>query len=366
MPTFNINTDTFFGFTGATAIALIIFIVVIVYWARDINKFKKFIAFWAWLFSSIFRGASYIAAKNEIEGKLNSFVSTLEAKTGENFPRISIDWATGKKNEKIIWEDFNAIIVIRDKKSRNKNFVHAAYYFVSNALLREAKLNLAKNQKKALNLFTSKKILEEENIFALKQFMSDYFVPEIIDRPQIKELIKSFLNIDNLGIYFPVLIKELSYLGRKVFLEANKGDIIKEVSDLINFFDEYSQRRVGDTDVPLDFRGEYSRCTIRIVASRDQRTIANVDNQAIYVCDAVRSGAENIYIIGSGEKDNKKFIALVEKKVLSQHENLKRISNLNFPAHLNFDSGFRKVNSCLVHLHNPEMVDYLVYKTKKR
>ena len=153
-------------------------------------------------------------------------------------------------------------------------------------------------------------------------------------------------------------------MGRKVFLEIKNEDIIKEVSDLINFLEEYSQRRVGDITIPHDFKGEYSRCSIRIIASRERRSVENVGSQAAYILDAVRNGYENIYIIGSGEKDNEKFMSLVEKEVLKQNKKLQPSTRLSFLALLNFYNGFKKVKSCLIHFHNPEVVDYIVYKAK--
>lgn len=111
-----------------------------------------------WVISRIWKRAEYFAIKTEIQGRINSFVRTMEANTAAQFPRISIK-LVARGNEELLWDEGEAIIVMRDRGHRTRNFVHAAYFFTSEVLLRKSKRHLSQTQKISL-----RSVCNEENL----------------------------------------------------------------------------------------------------------------------------------------------------------------------------------------------------------
>lgn len=348
-----------YGFSGGVILTVLIVRFVI----KNPEKFEKWGSIVWWLVSRFWAGAEYLAIKSEIQGKINSFVRNLEDNTTAEFPRISIRWASKDEKEELIWEDGEAIIVMRDRQHRNKNFVHAAYFFTSEALLKKSKKHLSKSQKTSLDLFATKKILEAESSAAVEQFMNDYFSPQVEDADAVRQFIQKYLHIDRIGVFFPILIQELSNLGNKVFLTKPTLEVVNEVKSLVDFLEKFSEREVGDTTTPDSFIGKYTRCAIKIVASWQVRERGDVISQKNRVAYVAKRGFENIYIIGSDSMANKKFINNVSDAVLNDLNYVQQVRSYQFGGQIKMKGGHLKdVGSYLVYLHNPNAVKYLYEK----
>lgn len=325
------------------------------------NSVEKYVSSIIWLISFIWKRADYIAIKQEVQGKINSFVDNLHVNTtATNFTKVKIEWANEKENERIDFEDYETIIVMRDRKSRNKNFIHAAYFYTSEVLLSRSKKYLSQNQKKSLDLFATKRLLDTQSKASVEEFMNNYFIPSI-ENEDVKDYIRQYQNIEEVGLFFPVLIQELTYLGNKAILsnENKKEDVIKEVKSLITFLKDFSEREVGD-NVQDTFNGNLTRCSIKIVASRQSRENNNVVPQKERVCRAVNDGCENIYIIGSAQRENKKFMDSVVEEVLREKNNLKKEKELEFKGRITIRGENIPTKTYFVHLHNPDNVSHII------
>ncbi|PIQ76363.1 hypothetical protein COU78_05665 [Candidatus Peregrinibacteria bacterium CG10_big_fil_rev_8_21_14_0_10_49_24] len=343
-----------FGFPLGVAIA----ISVAVFFIKNPEKFEKWASMIAWLVSRIYTNADYFATKAELQAKLNSFVGSLESHSSAVFPRVKIKWKA-KGNDEVVWEEGNAIIVMRDRKHRNKNLVNASYRFTSEILLRKASRHLSKTQKLALDLFATQQILQQESRAALEQFMSDFYVPEIDKREAVRGLTQQYLKIAKVGLFFPTLVQELVYLGSKVFLAKPSQEIIEEVKKLTDFLEKFSEREVGDMDTPNTFSGKYTRCTIRIVASRAAREKGDITNHKEGINYYIRNKIENVYIIGSGEVKNKKFMNEVTSAVLEENTVVEEVKKYSFRGRIKLNGEWVSVKTYLIHLRNPQAIKHL-------
>lgn len=346
-------------FLAGVSLSTAVFLYLVIYFARNPEKFQKWVSLFGWLISFIWKRADYFAIKNEVQGKINSYVGNLEANTTIQLPRVKVRWAAEGGKEEIIWEDYEAILVMRDRKHRNKNFVHAAYFFTSEVLLKKPKRHLSKNLKVSLDLFATKKLLELESKAAVEQFISDYFSPQIEKQEDIRDYIKQYVKIDNLGVFFPVLIQELTYLGNKVFLDKPTENILKEVKGLIDFLEAFSQREVGDTTIQDSFAGSYLICSIKIVASRYIRESGYTQPNKERINRAIEIGFENIYVLGSASQDNQKFIDSIIKELLEEHPHIELAKRMTFPGLIFIHGAPTKVSTYFVHLHNPNVVNHV-------
>lgn len=343
-----------FGFPLGIGITLI----VGWYFLKNPEKFEKWMSMIVWVVSRVWKNAEYFATKSEIQGRVNSFVSTLESNTTTTFPRVSLRWKA-RGSDEIVWDEGQAIIVMRDRTHRNKNLIHAAYLFTAEALLKKSARHLSKTQKTSLDLFSTKLILEKESKFAVEQFMSEYFVPEIDKNEAIRGFIQQYVHIERLGAFFPILIQELTYLGSKVFLSKPSEEVVEEVKSLVKFLEKFSEREVGDTTTADTFVGKYMRCAIRIVASRAVRERGDITSHKERINYCVQGKFENIYIIGSGARENRKFMDEVAGACLSENERLEKVRDYQFKGQIRINSNLTNVSTYLIHLHNPGAVKYL-------
>ena len=73
----------------------------------------------------------------------------------------------------------------------------------------------------------------------------------------------------------------------------------------------------------------------------------------------VQGKFENIYVIGSGEKKNRKFMGEVAEACLSENKSLEKARDSQFRGQIRINSNLTNVSTYLIHLHNPSAVKYL-------
>lgn len=345
-------------------LALFIVLAVIVYLNPD--QGKKWGAAIVWVFSYFARKADYVSIKWDVEGRLNLFAKQLESSSLKEFPSVRLQWATTEDEEEVLWDENRLILVMRDRRHRGRNFVHAAYLFTSETLLKNTSFHISNIQKRCLELFATQKLLQREYKSVVAQFMNDYFAPQVQGNADAKALIAQFEKIERIGVFFPILIQEIHALGNKVFLEeTRKDETIVEVKKLIEFLVDFSEREVGDTKTPNTFVGDFTRCAIRVVASKSVRERGETDGHKNEIVGVVQRSIENIYIIGSGSKENRRFVDNVVKEVLHDQPQLVLRKGYRFTSRIKYHDGARRnVDTYLVHLHNPDAEEYLFTKDK--
>lgn len=337
-------------------------IVLIIFFVKNPEKVEKWIGILSRFLGFICKKYEYFSIKHEVQGKINSFVANLEENTVAKFSRVIIKWTASKDEEDIEFNDLETVILMRDNKHVNKNFVHAAYFYTSKVFLSKAKKHLPVNLKTSLDLFTTDKLLKKESKGAVDQFEKDFFIKEMDSSAEIKNYIKKYINIDRLGIYFPVFIQELNFLGKKVFLEDNSREVTEEINQLIDFLETRANREVGEL-VPETFAGKFTKCSIKVVASKTSRLFNQVDEQKERILKAIKNGCENIYIMGDAEDESRNFVDRVIKDLIMDKIKISIEKRVVFDSEIYTHDGKRKkVKTYFIHINNPLAIDNIRIK----
>lgn len=355
----SLNLGTISQFTTVYLFGVLSAIAVVAFWLKNPEIFQKWIGILAGWLSYFFKGLEKFSDKYEFQGRINEYLALLENHAVTQLPRLTIKFTGTKKDgEEFVWEENNVIIVMHDRKHRTRNFVHAAHFYTAEVLLRKSKLYLAKKQKEALDLFSTKEVLRHTYSAAEEQFVSDYVVPSIEQNEEIRNLLAQFDVIARKGLYFAILIQELTFLGHKVFLQKPKMEIMDEVNRLVEFLRAYSLRGDGDTNVSEYFFGKYMRCTIKIVAATPTREKGETIGHRYQICQAVKNGFENIYLIGANSPPNCEFISRVVDAVLHECPDVEEGQSRVLHGRIKIHGSFKEVDTYFIPLHNPNAVKY--------
>lgn len=351
--------DEFFKNLASFGLGGLIFGAVVYYGFTHPDVVEKWRALiFDWL-SRINKKYKYHAAKNDIQAKINSFATTLSEDVDMDAPRVKIKWTAKDEDEDVQLEEDEVVIVMRDRGYKNKNFVHAAYFYTSTTLLRHTKRHLSKKQGEALDLYTTKKVIEQNNKAALEIFMRDYFQP-LLEDEKITDLVNKFVKLDKSGFYTHILLQELTYLGSKTFLTKRDKAVAEEVSRLIDFLMRFAEREVGDDSIREEFIGKYSHCAIKIVSTKFVRESGNHKSPAKRVNKAFDIGIENVYVIGPSEDGGKQFIEQVCGSVIEQNKGIEIIKQDSFKGLTRRLKVEKQTLTHLIHLHNPSKAKYMI------
>ncbi|MCH7524521.1 MAG: hypothetical protein IIC74_05815 [Bacteroidetes bacterium] len=277
-----------------------------IYYLRNPEKFEKLIAVLSKFFRFISNKFDRSYIKYDLQGKINDYLKKVSKRVKHiDIKKIKVEWIdVSAQTETQFIQDGEMIIRMKKGDHQNENIVKASMAFISYAFLKKAKSYIAKYQRESMDLFVCYDLLKEEKSEILDQFVQN-FMKDKMDNKKIADFFEKYSNIDDVGIFYPVLVQELTFLGEKVF--ANKRDaqkIHKEVADLVNFLFFYANRKLRE-DIVNDFSGVYCKFGIRIIG---RSIVINREGERVYKNHLKKIAPKNetLYLIGS--KEHKKFI----------------------------------------------------------
>ena len=154
------------------------------------------------------------------------------------------------------------------------------------------------------------------------QFFEDYYSRQPLSINKIMELIKKYEIIDKAGLFFPILIRELSFLGIKVSYDKFQRDkIILEITKFINFLERYAERGEREGRIfPERFEGEYCRCSVLNMEGELKRKTDDLTDIINYINKLIETKYENIYLVGLSYKEDKDCISQITKTIQENFE----------------------------------------------
>lgn len=281
---------------------------LVLFFVKHPEVLDKWIALLAKYSKSLSKSIEYIYVKHDVQAVVNGYVAGLSEKVPNLLvKRVTLKWV----DDNLTAEQFikNDMLVMRMHKSNNQDFniVNATFTFVSHSLLIKAKSYIAKYQKNAIDLFVSYKILEKERAQLVQTYVQE-ILKDGLTNHNTNDFYGKFFDIDRAGIFFPVFITEMTFLGEKVFgNHRNDHEIYEEVSHLVNFLYRYANRKLHEESMN-EFDGQYCKFAIRIVgmSSKIER-----EGVGVYIRNIkqIPETIETIYILGG--IDNRVFISRI-------------------------------------------------------
>lgn len=349
---------------GITPVGLIILGMAIAFHYPE--KIQKWCVFFWRVVRFLWKGAEKRIISNDIEGRVNDFSKSLRREIAHFEPvGIRIQWIENGESPEQFFNDNRLIIRMREHPNQNRNFVYAAMVFISSAVLTKVKKYISKTQKESIDLFIGKKLFEKEKLRVLDQFFDDFFSPKIDANRKIGDLIEKYNIIDKAGLFFPVFVQELSFLGGKVFFQRRDDRIIVEVRKFINFLKDCADREIGEEELPKNFEGTYCRCGITIIAKIHKRELGTIGPYTRYISDLIEKKIENIYLIGPGTADNMKFIDKIGEEI--QYKGvLEKYMSRRYKSTIKISGERKTVKSYLVLFRNPNAIKYFDEEYQKK
>ncbi len=286
--------------------------------------------------------------KHDIQSGINSFSRVLGAEIA-NYERvgINIEWVKTEEASENFFSDNKVIIRMRHHQNQDQNFVIAAMAFISQSVLRKAKKYLSQSQQESIDLYVCKDLCHRKKPRAEEKFFDYYFAPRTDKSEKIKEFVNKYAIMDKVGMFYGVLVQELNFLGEKVFAQPRSEKIVEEVTNLINFLEKYSNRKIGDEITPTRFQGKYCRCCIMIVGKKFKVQVGKIDPYLNYIDELVRAKIENIYLISPALSQHESLIEQITAQVQEKYGYLEYFSK-NYKANIRIDGQRYKVNNLLV------------------
>ncbi len=307
--------ETLIKYIIASFPPLIVYGILILLVPEKVEKWAAM--FWYFLsrFEVLFKSAHKKAVKLDIQGSLNDYIKQISKEIPQigNF-KVEVELVDEPISKKNFLSDDKVILRLKKDDPFELNFVHGSYLFVSTSLLYRAKRYISQSQREALDLFVTTRIIEKEKPSIVSHFLDEYLHPQLQDSKSKKaNYYDKFSHIDTSGLFYPVLLEELEFLGGKVFGDRKDDKIITEVDGLVEFLSEVSNRKVGDDETDLDYKHDYCRFAIMIIGKKFKLT-ESIKPYVRFIREKLHAdGMETVYILGRVE--NKEYVAQICEEI---------------------------------------------------
>jgi hypothetical protein len=274
---------------------------LIIYFIKKPEKFQILVSLIIKPFSKIFGSLQKGYTKLDLSGRLNNYIKeniSQQIPYLQNF-RVQVNLVDGYDDPKAFYNEGKIILRLRKDDPEDLNFVHGTYLFVSTSLLFKIKRYISTSQREALDLFVSTKIFEKEKPVVVDHFLENYLHPRIGDSSsKISNYYDKYYRINDGGLFYPVYLEELDFIGKKVYGGRQQDNIIIEVNELIDFLEKVSTRQVGDDDTDLSFSKNYSRMALMIIGKK-MKISTSIEPYENFIRKALcPDDIETVYLLG--------------------------------------------------------------------
>lgn len=274
-------------------------IIILLLNPEKIEKWSAMLWFVLARFGTLFKGAHKKYVKHDLQARINTFVKTVAADIpGMISKKVDIEWVSGDITRKSFLQDGKVIVRLRRDDPQQCNFVHGAYLFVSTSLLYKAKRYISPSQREAIDLYITSDLLKLQKPGVRDFFLEEYLHPRLAaKRSKRLAYFDQFARIHTGGLFYPVLLQELDFLGSKVFGGPKDDRLIHEADSLIGFLKDIASRTIGE-ETDLEFVRKYCRCAIVIIGRPSKLLVSTTPYIEFIRQHLIPEKIENIYVVG--------------------------------------------------------------------
>lgn len=336
-------------------IGLVIGGSVVGHYLKHPDKLEKLFSLFYKSIIWICRSAENKFIKYDIQQSVNSFVSDLYKKVPSITPTsIKLEWIDEHQTAEQFIKSDQLVLRMHKSTNQNKNVVNATFTFVTYSLLRKAKRYIAKYQRESIDLFVSFKLLEKAKYEILDEYIQEYLQAGL-EKDKVVDFYDKFFDMDKAGVFFPVFISEMTFLGEKVFGKKRDDErIIEEVKNTVYFLNRFALRKYDEQGIN-EFNGIYCKFVIRIIGKRFK---IDREGERVYInnLNKILDNNETIYLIGN--KSNKSFINSIVTKFTTS-KNYRIYHKLEYKARIkNKEQADYDVENYLLVLRNQNLEMY--------
>ncbi len=334
-------------------------VIVVFYFAFFPEKAEKLSALMWKFLRKFYKGAEKKYITHDIQGRVNDFVTGYLKKEIKEFEpaKIKIVWAEEDQTREAFLKSNSIIVRMRQSDNQNKNFVHATMVYISNTILVKAKRYISPKQKEGIDLFVARKLFEKEKREVVTMFIDEILYEKTSDA-KIRDFFDKFDVIDVAGLFFPVFVQEMIFLGEKIFLKGRDPKIQEEVTGLIRFLNNYSNRRTGEDNLKTLFEGKFSKFQMVIIGKWVKLVSRGLGPYINFIKKSASKGIETIYILG--DSNRKDIINQICSEQLLNEIGFSKYNQKTYPAKILNSTGKEiKVNNFLLVLRKNKIENYI-------
>lgn len=261
--------------------------------------------FWLGRIGALFGWANAGVARRALSSQLESRINDFAVCSYRSIHHVDpsgarIAWVKSDTDvTSALKADGDVVIYLNPARPEGENLSRAALMYVSRKFLPRAKLYMTTSQKQSMDLFVTGRLLDQGNPAVASEFFSVFMGPATLDDEGLCHLVETYDVMDRAGLFFPVFVQELVFLGEKVASGGARKAVEEEVSGLLRFLTARANRVIGDETKQMYYEGNFCKCGLVIVAKAEKLAEQGIWPYVRRIVEYSNDGFEDVYVIGA-------------------------------------------------------------------
>jgi hypothetical protein len=291
------NLKNVFALIGGLATILGLFKVLF----EIIPKFRK-------LLEDVYKGISTKYKNKNIEKKaiacnieniVNDSVRNLNRELpGKWISRAKIEWVNEEKEEDL--EEDELILRIKPIENQDVNIMNGIYYFFSKALFPDLKEVIPSMPRKAVVLQLTRRTINQEHPYALKDFEKKFVEASIRNDEGIIYYLGNFNDFDKRGFLTSAFIREITNLAEKIRFSPKRAHFLEDINSIVNhiasFIENYNKTIPDELWCKRDDNFAYGFLLVARPYIRESKIYVKRANKHL------ENGIKHLYILGANQE----------------------------------------------------------------
>ncbi len=289
---------TIAGFLGFLVFLLIYFIL-------NPEKAEKWKSIFAKLFSfTRNRKIEKIHISKDIQSKLNIYRKKINKECKDLIPfKTDIRFLNPLSfdKESIEHHENKVILILKNSKNQDENFVRATKFSVENTLIPNSRRYINPLLLKSLDMQFIKNLISKVDKSKLNFYLDNYFFLELENNTHLEDIINTLDILTEGGAFTRILLNELKQYGSQLFPRKSTDEYYEEVDGFFKMIKEFAYKKSGE-DINPNYNGKFINASIVMIGKSFKLYTKNGDvNTTPYmnwIFNCEDKGIKSIYLLG--------------------------------------------------------------------
>jgi len=324
-------------------------IILFFYFAFNPEKAEKWIALLTRLFSFASKKVEKIHISKDIQSKLNIYRKEVNNECKDLIPfKISVKFLNPVNfgEDRVEHYEDKVIIIMKDRKNQDENFVKASLFCVEHTLIPNARRYLDPLLMKSVDLQFVKNLIADVDKAKLNYFIDNHLSMHIEDNNEIAENINILDLLSERGVFTRIFLKVLREYGLQFFPRPSIPEHYKEPRIFFEKIKEFANKKSGENINPT-FEGDYIKVSI-IMIGRSSKVFTetgdvNISPYMKWIFNCEDMGINSIFLLAR----DRTIIAVqhIASLLDQMSERFEMVGNSVYSSKINNNLSLKKRNS---------------------
>lgn len=244
-----------------------IFGTIIIYFIFHPEKVEKWVAILAKFFSFTSKKVEKIHISKDIQSKLNIYRKEVNKECEDLVPfKANVKFLNPLSfgEDRVEHHEDKVIIIMKDRKNQDENFVKASLFCVKNTLIPNARRYVDPLLMKSADLQFVKNLIAEVDKAKLNYFIDNHLSIQIENDDELAENINILGLLTERGVFTRILLKILREYGLQFFPRPSTPKHFEEPRIFFEKIKEFAHKKSGE-DINPTFEGNNIKISIVMI-----------------------------------------------------------------------------------------------------